>query len=106
MTKKPATSTEVRDLRSLLTAVRDAVALDYDTPDYDKRMSDRLILVRAVVGSVVDDLSEDVGWNADWLRGKLAAEQADAAAKAVRTSVDNQFPAVAAFLADERGEGK
>jgi hypothetical protein len=103
---KPAPAAENRDLRQLLAAVREAVALDCDTPDYDQRMSDRLILVRVVVGSVLDDPSEDPGWNADWLRSKLAAEQADAEAKAVRASVDRAFPVVAAFLAEEREAGQ
>jgi hypothetical protein len=104
MAKKPVASTEARDLRQLLEAVRGAVALDYDTPDYDKRMSDRLSLVRVVVSSVLDDTGEDIGWNADWLRSKLRAEETEAAEKAVRRSVDAQYPAIAAFLATERGE--
>jgi hypothetical protein len=104
MTRKPAASTEARDLRSLLEAVRSAVAIDYDTPDYDRRMSDRLSLVRVVVGSVLDDPGENIGWNADWLRSKLRAEETEAAEKAVRRSVDAQYPAIAAFLADDRGE--
>lgn len=103
---KPTPAAENRDLRQLLAAVREAVTLDRDTPDYDQRMSDRLILVRVVVGSVIDDPSENIGWNTDWLRSKLAAEQADAEAKAVRASVDAQFPVIASFLATERGEGQ
>ena len=81
MTKKPAASTEARDLRKLLEAVLDAVTLPYDTPDYDERIKERAGLVKVVLRDG-RDTADRIGWNADWLRAKLTAEQAEAAERA------------------------
>ncbi|MER7927062.1 hypothetical protein ABTY96_28550 [Streptomyces sp. NPDC096057] len=103
---KPSQTNEVRELRNLLAAVLDALTLPYDADDYQRRLTDRAGWAHTVVKAVVDSNREDIGWNADFLRSKLAAEQADAEAKTVRASVDAQFPVVAAFLATERGEDR
>lgn len=92
------------ELRQLLAAVLDALTLPYDTPDYNARILDRAGLARTVVGAVLTEDQPDVGWDTNYLRGKLAAEQADAEKKAVCASVDRAFPVVARFLADERAE--
>jgi phosphoglycerate-specific signal transduction histidine kinase len=103
---KPTQTSEARELRDLLAAVLDALTLPYDVDDYQQRLTNRAGWAHTVIKAVVDSDREDVGWNADFLRAKLAAEEADAEAKAVRRSVDRAFPAVAAFLADEREAGK
>lgn len=77
MTGKP-TSAEARDLRALLAAVRESVTLDYGIPDYERRLVARTMLARTVLDAVAKEPADEIGWNADWLRGKLAAEQADA----------------------------
>ncbi|WP_406462290.1 hypothetical protein OH768_44080 [Streptomyces sp. NBC_01622] len=99
-------SAEARELRRLLSAVLDALTLDYATVDYDERIRDRGGWAHTVLKAVNDGTSSDIGWEADFLRSKLTAEEAEAADKAVRRSVDRAFPTVAAFLADERGEGR
>ncbi|WP_405841591.1 hypothetical protein [Streptomyces sp. NBC_01518] len=93
---------EARDLRRLLAVVLDALTLDYAVDDYDERLKERACLARVVIRDGLDEPA----WNADWLHSKLRAEETEAADKAVRHSVDRAFPTVAAFLADERGEGK
>lgn len=103
MTGETVSSTEARELRALLAAVREAFALPFDTADYDRRLVTRVGWSQTVVAAVLDNPSEDIGWNAGFLRSKLAAEQAEAEQQAVRRSVDRAFPAVAAFLATERG---
>ncbi len=95
-------SAEARELRQLLAAVLDALTLDYGVDGYDERLKERAGLAKVVIR---DGLNEPA-WNADWLHSKLRAEETDAEAKAVRRSVDRAFPTVAAFLADERGEGR
>lgn len=103
-----------RDLRALLEATLEALTLPYDADDYDKRLVDRASWVRATIEGAFTDDPADIGWNADFLRSKMAAEQADADKRtkavdeqeAVRRSVAAQFPAVAAFLDEERGEGQ
>ncbi|MHC3471196.1 hypothetical protein ACYF6T_21215 [Streptomyces sp. 7R007] len=99
----PVPGSEARDLRDLLAAVLDALTLDYGVDDYGERLKVRAGLAKIVLRDGLDE-ADRIGWNADWLRGKLRAEEADAEAKAVRRSVDAQFPVVAAFLATERGE--
>ncbi|MEV6546408.1 hypothetical protein [Streptomyces sp. NPDC051665] len=97
---------EARELRRLLAVVLDAITLDYAAPDYERRLADRAGWAHTVLTAVNNGTSNDIGWEADFLRSKLTAEQADADAKAVRRSVDRAFPTVAAFLADEREAGK
>ncbi|MBT2420589.1 hypothetical protein J7F01_40405 [Streptomyces sp. ISL-22] len=94
----------VEPLRELLAAVLEALTLPYDTPDYDRRILDRAATARTVVQGALDEDPADIGWNTDYLRSKLVAEQADAEREAARRSVDRAFPVVAAFLAAERGE--
>ncbi|MGX9887327.1 hypothetical protein [Streptomyces sp. NPDC002276] len=100
------TSNEARDLRGLLAVVLDTLTLDYAVDNYDERIRDRAGWAHTVLTAVTDGTSTDIGWEADFLRSKLTAEQADAEAKAARRSIDRAFPDVAAFLADERGEGR
>ena len=99
---KPTPAEEARDLRQLLEAVLEAVTLPYDGPDHARRMETRADWVRATVKGALEEDPADIGWNADYLRGKLRAEETEAAARAARASVDRAFPAVAAFLADDR----
>lgn len=75
MTRKPAESTEARDLRDLLAAVLDALTLDFGVDGYDERIKDRAGFAKL---SVADALAEPdrTGWNADWLRRKLRQEEA------------------------------
>ena len=81
MTRKPTPSTEARDLRNLLDAVLEALTLDYAVDDYDERIKNRAGLAQVVLRDGLD-APDRIGWNADWLRSKLTAEQADAEAKA------------------------
>jgi len=81
MTRKPTPSTEARDLRALLDAVLEALTLDYAVDDYDERIKNRAGLAQVVLRDGLD-APDRIGWNADWLRSKLTAEQADAEAKA------------------------
>lgn len=78
MSRKPTPSSEARDLRDLLEAVRDALTLDYAVDDYDERIQARAGLAKAVLRDGIDD-PDRIGWNADWLRGKLRAEETEAA---------------------------
>lgn len=75
---KPAASTEARDLRSLLEVVLDAITLPHDAHDYDQRIRERTAWARSAVKGALAEDPADLGWNVDFLRGKLAAEQADA----------------------------
>lgn len=93
---------DARDLRNLLEAVLEAVTLPYSGLDHARRMETRADWVRATVKGALADDPADIGWNADFLRGKLRAEETEAAARAARASVDRAFPVVAAFLADDR----
>lgn len=71
-------SMEARDLRALLEAVRDALTLDHAVPNYDERIKERAGLAKVVVRDALDEGTDRIGWNADWLPSKLTAEQADA----------------------------
>lgn len=106
----PSTPTQnpgdARDLRQLLEAVLEAVTLPHDTPEHARRMETRADWVRATVKGALEEDPDGIGWNADFLRGRLAAEETEAAARAARLSVDRAFPVVARFLANERGEGQ
>ncbi|MDX2538606.1 hypothetical protein [Streptomyces scabiei] len=95
---------DARDLRNLLEAVLEAVTLPYDGPEHARRMETRADWVRATVKGALADDPADIGWNADFLRSRLRAEETEAAERAARRSVDRAFPAVAAFLATERAE--
>ncbi|CBG71896.1 hypothetical protein SCAB_48451 [Streptomyces scabiei 87.22] len=102
----PSTPTQnpgdARDLRNLLEAVLEAVTLPHDTPEHARRMETRADWVRATLKGALEEDPDGIGWNADFLRGRLRAEETEAAERAACASVDRAFPAVAAFLADER----
>ncbi|MDX3559048.1 hypothetical protein PV729_46655 [Streptomyces europaeiscabiei] len=108
MSEKPTNPGDARDLRQLLEAVLEAVTLPYDTPEHARRMETRADWVRATLKGALEEDPDGIGWNADFLRGRLAAEETEAAERAARRSVDRAFPTVAAFLAENRagGEGK
>lgn len=75
----PATSpSNARDLRNLLEAVLEALTLPYDTPDYDQRILNRAAEARVIATAALAEDPADIGWNVDFLRAKLTAEQADA----------------------------
>lgn len=74
---KPDPAAEARALRELLEAVSDALSLPLDAPDYDERIVDRTRIVRVVVRDVLGGNPADIGWNADWLRSRLRAEEAE-----------------------------
>jgi len=97
---------DARDLRQLLEAVLEAVTLPYAGLDHARRMETRADWVRATIKGALADDPANIGWNANFLRSRLADEETEAAARAVRASVDRAFPTVAAFLATERGEGQ
>ncbi|MCP3769513.1 hypothetical protein [Streptomyces sp. MAR25Y5] len=65
-------------VRDLLAVVLDALTLPYDTPDYSRRILDRAAEARTVAVAALAEDPADIGWNVDYLRSKLAAEQADA----------------------------
>ncbi|MDX3777758.1 hypothetical protein [Streptomyces europaeiscabiei] len=104
----PSTPTQnpgdARDLRNLLEAVLEAVTLPYDGTDHARRMETRADWVRATVKGALEEDPTGIGWNADFLRGRLAAEETEAAARAARASVDRAYPTEAAFLAQEHAE--
>jgi hypothetical protein len=97
---------DARDLRNLLEAVLEAVTLPHDTAEYARRLEERASWVHATVKGALAEDPADIGWNADYLRGRLRAEETEAAEKAARASVDRTYPAVAAFLTAKRGEGQ
>lgn len=70
---------DARELRQLLAVVLDALTLPYDTADYERRIFDRAMWVRATVKGALEEDPAGIGWNADYLRGKLATEEAEAA---------------------------
>lgn len=75
MTIKHTAATEARDLRALLTAVLDALTLPHDLDDYDARVLRRAGLARVVAGEALKEASSNLGWNVDYLRSQLVAEQ-------------------------------
>jgi hypothetical protein len=70
--------TEARDLRALLEATLDAITLPYGTHDYDQRMRERVGWTLTTLKGALAEDPADLGWNVDYLRGKLTAEQAEA----------------------------
>ncbi|MFJ6566446.1 hypothetical protein ACIQNU_03440 [Streptomyces sp. NPDC091292] len=84
---------EARDLRALLTAVLDAITLPRADPDYEQRLVDRADLAAVTGGAALDGALADIGWHADYLAGRLDAENAR------RTRIR-------AAAAAERGEGQ
>jgi hypothetical protein len=82
MTKKPTPTSEARDLRALLDVVADALTLDYGAPDYDERLKERARIALVVLRDGLADGPDRIGWNTDWLRHKLTAEETEAAERA------------------------
>ncbi|WP_327342732.1 hypothetical protein [Streptomyces europaeiscabiei] len=78
----PANPGDARALRDLLTVVLDALTLPYGTEDYDRRMAGRMGWAQTAVKGALADDPADIGWNADYLRGKLRAEETEAADRA------------------------
>lgn len=76
---QPPNPGDARDLRALLEAVLEAVTLPHDTPEHARRIEERTGWVRATVKGALADDPADIGWNADYLRGKLRAEETEAA---------------------------
>ncbi|MEE1763682.1 hypothetical protein [Streptomyces sp. SP18BB07] len=101
----PSTPTQnpgnAHDLRQLLEAVLEAVTLPHDTPEHARRMESRADWVRATIKGALAEDPASIGWNADFLRSRLRAEETEAAERTARASVDRAFPVVAQFLADE-----
>lgn len=79
MTTKPTPAEEARDLRALLEAVLEAVTLPHSTPEHARRMETRADWVRATVKGALEEDPSGIGWNADYLRRKLRAEETEAA---------------------------
>lgn len=69
---------EAGELRALLAAVLDALTLPYDTDDYEKRIVDRAVWAQTTIKGALEEDPAGIGWNADFLRRKLAAEEAAA----------------------------
>lgn len=67
---------ELRDLRRLLEAVRDALTLPYTTPGYARRIRNRAEYARIIIEGALDGNPGDIGYNADYLRHRMDAEQA------------------------------
>lgn len=76
---QPPNPGDARDLRKLLEAVLEAVTLDYSADDYDERIKERAGLAKVVLRDGLAEGSDRIGWNADWLRSKLRAEETEAA---------------------------
>ncbi|MFI1287439.1 hypothetical protein ACH4VM_02825 [Streptomyces sp. NPDC020792] len=74
----PQSPTEARDLRALLTVVLDAITLPHDTPDYEARLVERAAWA-CTMRAALDEDPRAIGWNVDFLRAKLAAEETKAA---------------------------
>lgn len=113
-------SGDARELRVLLAAVFEALDIPHpatvgDAEAHDRILKDRVIDARVALEGVLRR-GDEPGWSAEYLQGRLAEKPAtgyrtagsavqprdEAAEERVRRSVDAQFPAVAAFLADER----
>ena len=75
----PTNPGDARELRQLLEVVLEAVTLPHDTPDYDRRILDRALWVRAALKGALAEDPANIGWDADYLRSKLTAEETDAA---------------------------
>ena len=78
MSRKSAPTSEARDLRELLQAVVEALTLPYDDPEYDARILRRAGLARVVASEALSEPPSNLGWNIDYLRHQLVAEQTGA----------------------------
>jgi hypothetical protein len=92
-TPKPETgrTAEAAALRALLDAVLDAITVPFDAHDYDQRVLDRTAWVRSTVKAALAGDPGDLGWNVDYLRSKLAAEQADTRFDGAARHKDTRF---------------
>ncbi|MFG2637137.1 hypothetical protein ACGFX8_25300 [Streptomyces sp. NPDC048362] len=66
---------EARELRELLSVVVEALTLPHDLEDYDARLLRRASLAKVIAGEALVEKTESLGWNADYLRNKLRAEE-------------------------------
>lgn len=71
----PTSPGDAHDLRNLL----EAVALPYEGLDHARRMETRADWVRATLKGALAEDPAGIGWNTDFLRGRIAAEETDAA---------------------------
>jgi hypothetical protein len=100
-----------RELRQLLAVILEALDIPSpatvgDREQYHQVLSDRASHARIALVGVLQG-GDDPGWSADYLRTRLAGQPATGYrawddAERARRSVDQPFPAVARFLADER----
>jgi hypothetical protein len=79
---KPTNPGNAHDLRQLLEAVREAVTIPYNAPEYALRLQTRTDWVLTTLKGLREGDPDDAGWLADYLRNKLAAEEAEAAERA------------------------
>lgn len=126
MQNRTESSGEARELRVLLEAVLEAVAIPYpatvgDSEVHDRILSDRVMDARVALEGVLHR-GDEPGWSAEYLRARLAENPATGYRAAggaeqlhdsqadeddqerARRSVDHAFPVVAAFLAEGRAE--
>ncbi|MER8089456.1 hypothetical protein ACIO6T_29795 [Streptomyces sp. NPDC087532] len=68
-------SDEASDLRELLAAVCEALTAPGDDLN-DRRLVDRARWARITIRGALDEDPKDVGWNAGYLRRKMAEEEA------------------------------
>lgn len=69
---------EAGELRDLLAAVLEALTLSHGADDYKKRLVDRAGWAQTTIKGALEEDPAGIGWNADFLRQKLAAEEAAA----------------------------
>ncbi|MFD9133587.1 hypothetical protein ACFVZA_14365 [Streptomyces bottropensis] len=81
MSEQTTNPGDAHDLRALLAVVLEALTLPYGAEDYDKRMAERTGWAQTAVKGALAEDPADIGWNADYLRGKLRAEETEAAAR-------------------------
>jgi hypothetical protein len=63
--------------RELLAAVLEALTLPYDADGYDRRLLERAAWAKTALKGALNEDPADIGWNADYLRGRLRAEEAE-----------------------------
>ena len=78
MSEQTTNPGDARDLRQLLEAVLEAVTLPYGTAEYARRLESRTDWVRTTVKGALQEDPSGIGWNAGYLRSRIAAEQAQA----------------------------
>ncbi|MEW2257250.1 hypothetical protein [Streptomyces sp. NPDC047869] len=68
-------SAEASDLRAILEAVCDALTVPGEDLDR-RRIYDRAMWARTTIRGALDEDPQDVAWNVDYLRRKMAEEEA------------------------------